>query len=123
MVNKKIESFKDLEAWKKGHEIVMAVYLLSKQFPKDEIFCLTNQLRRAVISVTSNIAEGFSRQSLKEKIQFYSVALGSLTEAESQLLVARDLAYISPDEYQNIEVDLIIEHKLICGLIKYLRNS
>jgi len=65
----KIESFKDLRAWQEGHQLVLLVYSITKSFPKDEQFGLSNQLRRAVVSVTSNIAEGFSRRSLKEKIQ------------------------------------------------------
>src|SRR3989344_1808308 len=93
--NKKIESFKDLIAWQKGHELVLEIYKITKAFPKEEQFGLTNQLRRAAVSLTSNIAEGFSRRSYKEKSQFYSMALGSLTEVQNQLLIAEDIGYIS----------------------------
>ena len=90
-----IKSFTDLIAWQLGHGLALRVYSLSQNFPKEEQFGLTNQIRRAAVSVSSNIAEGFSRYSQKEKIQFYTLALGSLTEIQSQLLLARDLSYIS----------------------------
>jgi four helix bundle protein len=89
-INNKIKSFTDLNAWKQGHALVLLIYGMTKQFPKEEMFGLTNQIRRAVVSITSNISEGFSRNSSKEKAQFYFTALGSLTEVQNQLLIARD---------------------------------
>lgn len=70
----KIRSFTDLEAWKEGHKLVLAVYKVTKKFPKEEKYALTDQMRRCAVSITSNIAEGFSRQGKKEKIQFYFTA-------------------------------------------------
>jgi len=87
----KIKSFMDLDAWKEGHRLVLEIYQITKKFPREELFGLTNQLRRAAVSFTSNIAEGFSRNSYKEKLQFYSMALGSLTEIQNQLLISRDI--------------------------------
>lgn len=114
----KIQYFTDLDTWKKGHELVLVIYNLTKQFPPDERYSLTDQMRRCVISITSNIAEGFSRKSYKEKVQFYSISLGSVTELQNQLMVARDVGYISSKEFSPI-AELIIEvHKLINGLIK-----
>jgi len=81
----KIRHFTDLRAWQEGHTLVLAVYKVTKDFPKEELFGLTNQIRRAVVSVTSNIAEGFTRYSSKEKNQFYFVCLGSLAEVQNQL--------------------------------------
>lgn len=114
----KIKSFTDLEAWKKGHELVLMIYKETKTFPADERFGLVDQLRRAVVSVTSNIAEGFSRKSKKEKIQFFHVALGSLTEVQNQLLIARDLSYINDEIFQVIAQQTILSNKLLNGLIK-----
>lgn len=91
----KIKSFTDLNTWKEAHKLVLLIYKITKQFPHEEQFGLTNQIRRAVVSITSNIAEGFSRSSYKEKSQFYSISLGSLTEVQNQLLIARDLKYIT----------------------------
>jgi len=89
----KIKSFTDLKAWQEAHKLVLMIYKISKSFPKEEIFGLTSQIRRAAISITSNIAEGFSRKSYLEKIQFYFTSLGSLSEVQSQLLIAKDVNY------------------------------
>jgi four helix bundle protein len=82
------------------------------------LFGLTNQLRRAIVSFTSNIAEGFSRNSFKEKLQFYSMALGSLTEVQNQLLIARDINYISVDEFRALAEQSAKVIKITNGLIK-----
>lgn len=115
---KKIKSFTDLDAWKEGHKLALQVYQLTKNFPKDEQFGLTAQLRRAVVSHTSNIAEGFSRASWREKVQFYATALGSLTEIQNQLLLAKDIGYISKTDFDVIAKQTIVVNKLTNGLIK-----
>lgn len=114
----KISSFKDLVVWQKGHVLVLEIYSITKQFPKEELFGLTNQIRRAAVSFTSNIAEGFSRSSYKEKTQFYSISLGSLTEIENQLIIAKDLEYISNKEYDKLIERIIELHKITNGIIK-----
>ena len=114
----KIKNFTDLNAWKQAHVLVLDIYNLTKDFPKEEQFGLISQLRRAVVSITSNIAEGFSRNSYKEKTQFYSMSLGSLTEVQNQLIISRDLGYISKKEYSGIADQTIIVSKLLNGLIK-----
>ena len=83
----KIKSFLDLNAWREGHSLVLMIYDITRSFPKEEQFGLTNQLRRASVSLTSNIAEGFFRKCEKEKIQFYYIAHGSLSELENLLLL------------------------------------
>lgn len=114
----KIQSFADLTTWRRGHELVLLIYRITKSFPKEELYALVDQMRRCAISITSNIAEGFSRKSYKEKIQFYSMALGSTTELQNQLLVAKDVSYITKEQF-NLLADLSVEvHKLINGLIK-----
>jgi len=118
MNNGKIKSFTDLNAWKEAHLLVLRIYELTQKFPKEEQFGLTNQIRRAVVSITSNIAEGFSRNSYKEKSQFYSMALGSLTEVQNQLIVSKDLGYITKDEFISVADKTIIVSKLLNGLIK-----
>lgn len=114
----KIKSFTDLRAWQEGHELVLTIYDITKQFPKEEIFGLTSQLRRAAVSVTSNIAEGFSRQSYKDKIKFYSISLGSLTETQNQLLIARDVKYVSQKDFNKIAQQTVEVSKITNGLIK-----
>lgn len=114
----KIKSFTDLNAWKEGHKLVISIYKITEDFPQKELFGLTNQIRRSAISITSNIAEGFSRSSYKEKANFYCIAQGSLTELQNQLLISRDIQYINIENFKNIAEQTIIVHKLISGLIK-----
>lgn len=114
----KIKSFTDLDAWKMGHSLVMDIYKITKSFPGEEIFGLTNQLRRAIVSLTSNIAEGFSRISYKDKANFYYMALGSLTEVQNQLLIARDIGYISKKDFDILADKTIRANKILNGLIK-----
>jgi len=114
----KISNFTDLTAWKEGHKLVLMIYKVTGSFPKEEVFSLVVQMRRCVISITSNIAEGFSRQSYKEKLQFYSISLGSVTELQNQLLIAKDVKYISSKKYQEILEQSIKVHKILNGLIR-----
>lgn len=114
----KIVSFTDLNVWRKGHELAIEVYKISKDFPKDELFGLTSQIRRAVVSITSCIAEGFSRHSLKEKLQYYYMALGSLTEVQNQLLLSYDLGFISKENFDLLADIAIVVSKLLNGIIK-----
>lgn len=118
----KIRTFKDLEAWKQAHVLAVEVYRLTKKFPREEMFGIVNQMRRAAVSVTSNLAEGFSRQSLKEKIQFYSIAQGSLTELQSQLLISQDVGFLYLKDYDSIEPQTIHTHKLISGLLRSTKS-
>ena len=89
---------KDLIVWQKAILLTQVIYSLTKQFPRDEVFGLTNQIRRAVISVPSNIAEGFNRGSDKEFIYFLKVAKGSAAEVEMQLIISKKLNYINDDD-------------------------
>ncbi len=114
----KIVKFTDLNAWKEGHRVVLQIYSLTRHFPKEEMFGLTNQMRRCVVSITSNIAEGFSRQTYKEKAQFYSISLGSVTELQNQSIISRDVGYISNEDFSQVEFRLTTLHKIINGLIK-----
>lgn len=114
----KINNFDDLDAWKEGHKLVLIIYQVTKVFPKEENFGLISQMRRSAVSITSNIAEGFSRQSYKEKIQFYLISLGSITELRNQVIIARDVSYIKPDVFQDIEDQILKVHKITNGLIK-----
>lgn len=116
--DKKIKSFTDLNTWKEGHKLVLMIYKTTRNFPREEQFGLVNQLRRASVSFTSNIAEGFSRNSYKEKLNFYSMALGSLTEVQSQLLIAKDVGYIDVDDFNKISEQTILVNKISNGLIK-----
>ena len=97
----KTQSFKDLIVWQKSFKLVKEVYKLSTSFPKDELYSLTQQMRRAAISIPSNIAEGYGRQYNKEYKQLLSIAYGSLCELETQYLLAVELNFVSQDENIN----------------------
>lgn len=120
--SRKIKSFTDLNAWKEGHALVLMIYKITKEFPKEEVFGLTAQIKRAAVSFTSNIAEGFSRNSYKEKSQFYAIALGSLTEIQNQLLIARDVGYLSQKEFIVIADQTVEISKITNGLIKKTKS-
>ena len=114
----KISSFMDLNSWKEGHKLVLMVYNVTKGFPKEELFGLTSQMRRAAVSITSNIAEGFGRQSYKEKAQFYSISRGSTTELKNQILIAKDIVLLQQKVYEELDEQSTTTHKLITGLVK-----
>jgi four helix bundle protein len=118
----KIQSFRDLHAWQEAYKLALLLYKVTKTFPKEELFGIVSQIRRAVVSVASNIAEGFSRNSVKEKIQFYHTALGSLTEARNQSDLSKGIGYLSETDYQQIELQAIRVDKLIHGLLRSCRS-
>jgi four helix bundle protein len=117
----KIKSFTDLTAWERGHELVVLIYRKTDSFPQKEQFSLTDQMRRAAVSITSNIAEGFSRQSQKEKVQFYSMAKASLTELQNQLLIARDIGYLTKEDFADLANQSVQISKLLSGLIRAIK--
>ena len=94
------------------------LYSATNNFPIDEKYGLINQLRRAAVSITSNIAEGFRKNTVKEKRQFYQMALGSLTEIQNQLIIARDVGYIDTSTYKNINEHTNLVGKLLTGLLR-----
>ena len=119
----KIQSFTDLIAWQKSHILAVRIYKLTEKFPQRETYSLTDQMRRSATSISSNIAEGFSRRSKKEKIQFYYTAKGSLTELQNQLLIARDVGYLAKEIFNNVASQTVEISKLITGLIKSAKNN
>ena len=119
---KKIRKFTDLNAYREAHKLVLLIYKVTKDFPKEERYSLTDQMRRAAVSITSNIAEGFSRSTSKDKYQFYTMSQGSLFELQSQLLLARDLKYLTDQALNQIAQQSVIVNKLIYGL-KRIKNK
>lgn len=109
-------SFFDLRVYKEAKELVKGVYRILSKFPKLEVYALGDQLRRAVVSVPSNIAEGSGRFSIKEKIHFVEIAYGSLAETLCQLDIAHDLAYITDEEFNNEQEKINIIGKQLSGL-------
>ncbi len=121
--DRKITSFTDLMAWQASHKLSLLIYKLTQSFPKTEQFGLVSQLRRAAISVTSNIAEGFGRSSQADREHFYTMASGSLYEIKSQLILARDLKYVGKDEFISVADEANTAHKLLNGLLKAHKAS
>jgi four helix bundle protein len=119
---KPIRDFTDLNVWQFGHELVLFIYKINKHFPKEEIFALSSQMKRAGISIISNIAEGFGRKGYKEKIQFYYLANGSLTELKNQLIIARDVGYLKKDLFEESMQKIDSTHRLLQGLIVKSRS-
>jgi four helix bundle protein len=112
---------KHLDVWNAGVDFVVQVYEATRDFPREELYGLTNQIRRAVVSVPSNIAEGAGRNSSKEFTQFLHIALGSLAEVETQLVIAERLGYLQSgnDLFQRVEAIRL----MLLGLIRYIKKS
>ena len=117
----KIHSFTDLNAWKEAHKLVIMIYKITKSFPKEETYSLIDQMKRCVISITSNIVEGFERGSNKELRQFLFVARASLAEVQNQLLIAKDLGYLETGDFESLAKQSVEAHKLINGFMKSLQ--
>ena len=113
-----MKTYRDLVVWQKAYQFTVELYRVTRSFPREEMYGLTSQVRRATVSITSNIAEGFGRTSLKEKDQFYSVAHGSLYEVESQLFVALGIGYISSEEHSRLLLQIEEVSRLLQGLRK-----
>jgi four helix bundle protein len=117
----KSRSYRDLDVWRLSIELVKDIYQVTGKFPQVEIYGLTNQLRRAAISIPSNIAEGQGRNSFKEFRQFLAIALGSLAELETQLIIAKEIGYLTSAETDRLSISLDIIRKMIKALSHSLK--
>lgn len=122
MTGNKINHFTKLIAWQKNHEFFKAVYEITKTFPQDEKFGLISQLRRAASSITANIAEGYGRYHIKDKIRFYYQARGSSTECQNHIILAYELGFIDEKDYDLLKIKSFEGYKILCGLIKSSNN-
>src|SRR3989344_3269755 len=113
----KLTSYKDLIVWQKAISLVEKIYQLTYYFPKEEVYGITTQLRRAAVSIPSNIAEGYARRSHKEYLQFYSISYGSSLEVETQLIIAKKLKFASPDQFAEIENLLEEVRKMLYAMV------
>lgn len=118
-----VNSFYDLDAWKKSHKLVIEIYKITKDFPKEELYGVVSQLRRAVSSITANIAEGFARYHFKDKIRFYYQARGSAAEVQNFLILAKDLEYISLEKCTELIEQSKETMQLINGLIRSIEKQ
>ena len=115
-MTEKIKSFQDLRIWQKGIEVVKDIYILTKKFPKEELYGLTSQMRRSAVSIPSNIAEGFRRYHNKEYKQFLYIAMGSCAELETQIIITHELGYLNDTD----KIEIIEKLKYICRMINQL---
>jgi four helix bundle protein len=116
-----MKDFKNLQVWERSHLLTLAVYEMTTQFPKEELFGLTSQLRRSAASIPTNIAEGCGRSTDADFARFLQIAFGSACEAEYQIILARDLRYINEDLFSRISNELIVIKKMISSLLSRLR--
>ncbi len=121
--SKTVINFYDLDAWKKGHELVLNVYVATRQFPREELYGITSQLRRAASSVTANIAEGFARYHYKDKVRFYHQARGSAAEVQNFLLLAKDLSFVERDQCKRLGDEAHQAARLINGIIRAIERQ
>ena len=118
-----MRAYRKLEVWKISREINKKVYELTGNFPKSEVYSLVNQMRRASVSIISNIAEGCSRDSLKEFINYLRISLGSVNELESQFYVSLDVKYINKEDFEGIMEELDKLSKKLWSYIHYLKKQ
>lgn len=114
-------NFKELLVWQKSINFVTEIYELTNDFPKYEMYGLTSQIRRASVSVPSNIAEGNSRRSIADYLQFLKIARGSCAEVETQLIIAQNLKFLSEKHYLKLNQNIIEISKMLNGLINSLK--
>ena len=118
-----MKTHKDLNVWQESIALVTLIYEKTKSFPKDELFSLTSQIRRCAVSIPSNISEGAARESNKEFIRFLYISQGSITELDTQLLIANNLNFLSKEDYINLDEKLVSIRKMLAGLIKFRKGS
>ena len=114
----KTKTFTDLKVWQKGHQFVLGVYKSTKKFPKEEVYGLTSQVRRASVSITANIAEGYKRTGTKDKLRFYNISQASLEECRYFLILSKDLEYFSKETYNELMNILEETSKMLTSYIK-----
>ena len=118
-----MQGFRRLNVWEKAHELTLNVYKVTARFPKEELYALTSQLKRAASSVAANIAEGCGRGSDADFARFLLIAMGSASELEYHLLLARDLKFLSETDYQGLDTRTIEVKRMLASLIKKTRGS
>ena len=113
-----MKDFKELKVWSKAHELTLAIYGVTRTFPRDEIYGLTSQVRRSAASIAANIAEGCGRRSDGEFGRFLQIARGSASETEYHLLLARELRFLSETDYRNTEKNVVEVQKMLTALVQ-----
>jgi four helix bundle protein len=113
-----VKDFKELKVWTKAHQLALHLYTATRDFPRQEVYGLTSQMRRAAVSIAANIAEGCGRRSDGELARFLQIARGSASELEYHLLLARDLGFLNEEEHQRMELKLIEVQRMLPALVQ-----
>ncbi|HEX6270053.1 MAG TPA: four helix bundle protein [Anaerolineales bacterium] len=116
-----MKDFRQLKVWEKSHQLALAIYKATKEFPKEELYGLTSQIRRSSMSIPTNIAEGCGRNTDADFARFLQMAMGSASETEYQLILARDLEFLPTDSYVNLHNDVEEVKRMLASLLKTLR--
>lgn len=122
MVDGRIASFEQLTVWQESQSLAVTIYKITKTFPKDEMFALTNQIRRAASSISANIAEGFGRETPKDKLHFYTMSYGSLLEIKNFMYLSQKLEYITETELDVVLSQIVSCQKLVNASKKSLKS-
>ena len=118
-----MRDFRELKVWEKTHALTLAVYKETAYFPKEEKYGLTRQIRRAAVSIGANICEGCGKNTRPDFARFLQIALGSASELEYELLLARDLDYLDPDHHDELAGQIIETKRMLTGFIQFLNGS
>ena len=118
-----MQNFRNLQVWEKSHNLTLQIYKLTSEFPREEIYGLTSQIRRACASIPTNIAEGCGRESSADFARFLQIAIGSASETEYLILLAHDLKYLTADQYVELMDTTIRVKKMLTALIKNVRMN
>ncbi len=118
-----MQDFHDMKVWQKAHQIALDVYKATASFPKDELYGLTNQIRRAAVSAAANIAEGRGRGSDADFARFLQMSMGSANELEYELLLARDLGYLNIEQHKALEKEILEAKQMLAAFLKKLRAN
>jgi four helix bundle protein len=116
-----MKDFRQLKVWGKAHELALAIYGATKEFPKEELYGLTSQIRRASMSIPTNIAEGCGRNTDADFARFLQMAMGSASETEYQLILAHDLGFLPKESYKKLHIDVEEVKRMLASLLKTLR--
>lgn len=117
-----MKDFKDFKVWVKAHEVALAIYQSTRGFPREEVYGLTSQMRRAAISIAANIAEGCGRRSDAELHRFLQIARGSASELEYHLILARDLRFMTDIEFRRLETRVVVQ-RMLTSLVQRIRPA
>ena len=118
-----MKDFRSLKVWEKSHALTLAIYKSTEEFPKQELYSLTNQIQRAAVSIPANIAEGCGKDSDAELKRYFSIAMGSASELEYLLLLAHDLGYLQESIYQPMQSELVETRKMLNAFIQKLKAT